>query len=109
MLNNIFWTILTCTIGVAVPGLIGYLLGAIKSYRKKEKTQNEALKCLLRNNITSKYYVYTQLGYVPIYEKENVTYAYEQYKNMGGNSYIDVIMVEFNELPMKEGLNEKQK
>ena len=104
MLNNILWTILTCTIGVAVPGIIGYLLGAIKTYRKKEKTQNEALKCLLRSNITSKYYVYKQLGYVPRYERENVNYMYTQYKDMNGNSYIDLIMVDFNKLPMKEGL-----
>lgn len=100
MLNNILWTILTCTIGVAVPGIIGYLLGVIK----KEKTQNESLKCLLRSNITSKYYVYKQLGYVPRYERENVNYMYTQYKKMNGNSYIDIIMVDFNELPMKEGL-----
>ena len=98
MLANILWTVLTCTIGVAVPGIIGYLLGVIK----KEKTQNEALKCLLRSNITSKYYVYKELGYVPRYERENVNYMYAQYKAMDGNSYIDIIIVDFNKLPMKE-------
>ncbi len=103
MIDKILWTVLTCIIGVAVPGLIGYLLGAVKTYRKREKIQSEALKCLLRSNITSKYYVYKQLGYVPRYEKENVNYMYAQYKAMEGNSYIDVIIVEFNKLPIKEG------
>ena len=104
MLKTILITILTCTIGVAVPGIIGYLLGAIKTYKKKERNQNEALKCLLRSNITSKYYVYTQLGHVPAYERENVNYMYTQYKAMDGNSYIDLAIVEFNKLPVKEGL-----
>ena len=34
--------------------------------------QEEALKCLLRSNITSKYYVYTELKEIPLYEKENI-------------------------------------
>lgn len=100
MMNNIFLAIITCLIGVVVPAVIGYLLGIIRTY----KTQSEALKCLLRSNVTSKYYVYKQMGFVPRYERENVNYMYSQYKKMKGNSYIDVIMADFNELPMKEGL-----
>ena len=95
MLNNIIDIVLKSVIGFVIPIIIGYLLGAIKN--------SKALKCLLRSNITSKYYVYKQLGYVPRYEKENVNYMYAQYKKMRGNSYIDIIMVEFNELPIKEG------
>lgn len=102
MLKEILWVIFTCVVGVVIPAIIGYLLGRIKSFRKREQNQEEALKCLLRSNITSKYYVYKKLGVVPRYEKENVNYMYTQYKNMGGNSYIDLIVVDFNSMPLEE-------
>lgn len=102
MIQNIIWVSITCAIGVIVPALLGYLLGRIKSYKKREKNQEEALKCLLRSNITSKYYVYKKIGAVPRYEKENVNYMYTQYKNMGGNSYIDLILQDFNSMPLEE-------
>lgn len=66
------------------------------------KGNNEATKCLLRSNITSKYYVYTELGEIPRYERENCIYMYSQYKAMGGNSYVAQIMEEINKLPIKK-------
>lgn len=102
MLKEILWVIFTCVVGVVIPAIIGYLLGRIKSFRKREQNQEEALKCLLRSNITSKYYVYKKIGAVPRYEKENVNYMYTQYKNMGGNSYIDLIIQDFNSIPLEE-------
>ena len=36
------------------------------------------------------------------YEKENMNYMHNQYKSMGGNSYVNIIMDEFNKLPIKE-------
>lgn len=66
------------------------------------KDQKEASLCLLRSNLTSKYYVYSELGSIPYYEKENCNYMYAQYKKMGGNSYIEEIMEEINNLPIKK-------
>lgn len=93
--------ILTVT-GFIVTGTMGYLVAKVKEYRAKDTNQEEALKCLLRSAITSKYYVYTELGTIPTYEKENLTYMYEQYKRMGGNSYVTNIMVEIEKLPIKK-------
>ena len=93
--------ILTVT-GFIVTGTMGYLVAKVKEYRAKDTNQEEALKCLLRSAITSKYYVYTELGTIPTYEKENLTYMYEQYKRMGGNSYVTNIMAEIEKLPIKK-------
>ena len=100
MLNTITLNAITCIMGVAIPAIMGYLLGIVK----REKNQSRALICLLRSNITSKYYVYKQLGYVPRYEKENVNEMYAQYKSMKANHYVDTIIDDFNTLPIKEGL-----
>ena len=95
-------TIITCVITFLVTSIMGYLLGVARSYKTRDKKQEEALKCLLRSNITSKYYVYSEIGEVPRYERENVNYMWEQYNSMGGNIYVGTIMREFNSLPIKE-------
>lgn len=95
-------TIITCVITFLVTSIMGYLLGVARSYKTRDKKQEEALKCLLRSNITSKYYVYSEIGEVPRYERENVNYMWEQYNSMGGNSYVGTIMKEFNNLSVKE-------
>lgn len=95
-------TIITCVITFLVTSIMGYLLGVARSYKTRDKKQEEALKCLLRSNITSKYYVYSEIGEVPRYERENVNYMWEQYNSMDGNSYVGTIMVDFNKIPVKE-------
>lgn len=94
-------TILTI-VGFVVTGCLGYFVAKIKGYKEKDTRQEEALKCLLRSNITSKYYVYSELGEIPYYEKENINYLHKQYKEMDGNSYVDEIVIEMNQLPLKK-------
>ena len=94
-------TILTI-VGFVVTGLLGYFVAKIKGYKEKDVRQEEALKCLLRSTITSKYYVYSELGEIPYYEKENINYLHKQYKEMDGNSYVDEIVIEINKLPLKK-------
>lgn len=98
MLNEIWVKIVLTAVGFITTGLCGYFIAKIKEYSMFKN----ALKCLLRSQITGKYYVYSELGEIPRYEKENLNYMYEQYKAMGGNSYVDEIMEEINSLPIKK-------
>ena len=94
-------TILTI-IGFIITGTMGYFVAKIKLYREKDQQQKKALKCLLRSAITKIYYKYNDLGYIPQFERENVIYMHEQYKRMGGNSYVDEIYPEILKLPIKK-------
>lgn len=102
MLYEIILKAVLTVVGFLVTGVLGYLSASIKNYKNKDSTQEESLKCLLRSNITSKYYVYSELGEIPFYEKENIDYMFEQYKKMGGNSYVEQIVKEINKLPIKK-------
>ena len=102
MVDEIVMKVILTIVGFVVTGTLGYLVAKIKEYRRKDNNQEKALKCLLRSAITSKYYVYTELKEIPHYEKENIAYMYEQYKAMGGNSYVDNIMKEVESLPIKK-------
>lgn len=100
MWYEIILKIVLTILGFIITSLLGYLTAKVKEYRKKDKTQEDALKCLLRSAITSKYYVYTELKSIPIYERENVIYLHDQYKKMGGNSYVDDLVKVILELPI---------
>lgn len=102
MVDEIVMKTVLTVVGFVVTGSLGYLVAKVKEYKRKDNNQEKALKCLLRSAITSKYYVYTEFGEIPHYEKENIAYMYEQYKAMGGNSYIDNIMRELNTLAVKK-------
>ena len=101
MFDEIILKVILTVVGFVTTGVLGYLVAKVKDYKKRDVNQEEALKCLLRSNITSKYYVYNEMGSIPVYEKENIDYMFEQYKAMGGNSYIERIVKEINDLPIK--------
>ena len=101
--------VISCLLTFITTTILNSLLNSVKKRIEKEKehqqkdnTQHDALLCVLRSNITSKYYVYKKVGAVPAYEKENVNYMHQQYKIMGGNSYVDELVADFNMLPVEE-------
>ena len=109
MIDKIILDVVLTIVGFIVTGILGYLGGKVKQNKELEKRREEehklfrgALVCLLRSNITSQCYVYKKLGCVPPYEKENVNYMRQQYKDMGGNSYVDALVDEFNKLPIEK-------
>lgn len=101
MFDEIILKVILTVVGFITTGVLGYLVAKVKDYKKRDTNQEEALKCLLRSNITSKYYVYNEIGSIPVYEKENIDYMFEIYKSMGGNSYVERIVKEINDLPIK--------
>ena len=102
MFDEIILKFIGASVGFITTGFLGYLVAKLKDYKKRDISQEEALKCLLRSNITSKYYVYNELKEIPLYEKENINYMYEQYKSMNGNSYVSGLVEEINKLPIKK-------
>ena len=90
MFDEIILKVILTVVGFITTGVLGYLVAKVKDYKKRDINQEEALKCLLRSNITSKYYVYNELKEIPLYEKENIDYMFEIYKKLGGNSYVGV-------------------
>lgn len=100
MANEILLKIVLTLVGSITTGTLGYFIAKVKDHKKKDSQQQLALMCLLRSTITSKYYVFMEIGSIPYYEKENIDKLHEQYKSMGGNSYVDIIVQDLNKLPV---------
>lgn len=84
---------------------IGYLLNSLKKSKDTNLNLVASIKALLRSEITSIYYRYTSTKYIPRFEKENLNYLYAEYKKMGGNSYVAIVVEELNNLPVNDNLD----
>ena len=82
--QDILKYIITSVLGI----LIGFFAKVIKDYVKGEKLEKNALKCLLRSNIVTQYYIYRELGSIPFYVKESIIQEFEAYTGLGGNSFV---------------------
>lgn len=85
-----------------IPLLLGYLINYIKNIRKKDNSQNEAIKCLLRSNMLNQYYVYKGIGKMPLYVKESWYYMYKAYKMLNGNSFVDNLKDEIDQMAIEK-------
>ena len=61
---------------------------------------SESLLDLLRDDINRIYFKYVDRGEIPSYEKQNLLILFEQYKKMGGNTYMHNLYEEAMELPI---------
>lgn len=88
--------IISTVITFVISGTLGYCANVIKTYKSNDKTQGEAIKCLLRANIVNQYYVYKKIGEIPFYVKESLHKEFEAYKKLKGNSFVEDLMKEID-------------
>ena len=91
-------TIINTIITFIVSGLLGYCVKAIAGYKKKieeksrsEVLQNKALLTLLKNNLTSTYFVYSEVNKIPDYVYQNFLDELEVYESLVGDGFIHKI------------------
>lgn len=92
-------TVVSCIIS----GIFSVLVVAIPlgyQHRKDRERQDNALyesmKCSLRNDILDIYMNCKGSKKISLYQKQAVHYSHEQYKSLGGNSFVDEICKEMN-------------
>ena len=99
-MNSIITIILSI---LSASGILGIGTRAILSRLHRQEAQQKALEkgvqALLRDRMLHSYNKYTDLGYAPVYAKENFENMYQQYHGLGGNGVMTKLHVEFMELP----------
>ena len=93
--------IINSILSTVTGALIGYFINKLKRLKSEENDLKDSVRSMLRSDITNYYYRAMERVYILRWEKENVSYLYGSYKNLEGNSYIDIIMVDIEELPVK--------
>jgi len=98
MAREIMLNIMFSVIGIIVTSSCGYLAAKAKEYHKKlkakeknENVQNEALKAILKSQLTNIYFVYSELKQIPDYAYQNFLDMLKVYESLGGNGFIHSI------------------
>ena len=71
-----------------VKALDSKLENSISHINERSQLQDEALRAMLRNNITSMYYKHVDIKTLREYEFEEMIQEAEVYFKLGGNSYV---------------------
>lgn len=93
-------------IKVILNWLIPVILAGILAFMKKIVKDNKAMKLsmlsLIRSQIVGKCESYTKKGYLPEYARYCLSDLFEQYKALGGNHGIEILVNNTFELPSNE-------
>lgn len=76
-----------------------YFASKLKKYKVEQDAIRSGIQALLRAEMIKSYNKYTELGYAPIYAKENFENVYTNYHSLGLNGVMDGIRKSFMELP----------
>ena len=66
------------------------------------KTLEESNRATLRNDLLVSYRHCSEKGYKTLEDMQNWAHMYEAYKQLNGNSFIDSLKVDFENLPNEE-------
>lgn len=66
---------------------------------RKDVDTQAAVQALLRDKIVDKHREYMFQGHIGLYSRDSLNRMYVEYKNLGGNSLVDMLMTELSTLP----------
>ena len=83
-----------------IPSLIvASLVGILKLVFNQIKAIKLGVQALLRAQMIADYNKYSELGYAPIYARQNFENCWSQYHSLGANGVMDDIHAKFLQLP----------
>lgn len=87
--------------GLAV-SLASVIVTMIRQRGRKARLLEDGVESLLRLEIVRSYNEYTEKGYCPIYAKESLTRAYNDYHALGGNDVATALYKDIMKLPTEK-------
>lgn len=96
---EILMIIVRWAIPVICTGAFTFITKKLCENDKANKAIKAAMISLIRSQITSKVEKYTEMGYLPDYARYCLTDLLKQYKALGGNHGIDVLVDNCLKLP----------
>lgn len=97
------------TYKIALPLVLGYVIGLLKEKRKKDNANSRGTMLLLRVKLIEYHDTYMERGSIPSYAYQNFEEMYDTYRELGGNGMIVKMHEEVHQLHLKrkEGDNDE--
>ena len=83
-------------LAAAIPSLLTAIATIVTVCITNSKSRHDIMKVTLRNTIQGAYYAYMSGKDIPMTVYSGVCEMYDEYKSLGGNSYISQLMNEMN-------------
>jgi hypothetical protein len=83
----------------------GYFSRKVKHMGKRTEALQLGVQAILRDRLIHDYNRYMEVGYAPIYAKENFENMWVSYHNLGKNGVMDEIHETFSNLPTERRSN----
>ena len=87
---------------LCILGIPTLIVGIPKLIFNQVKGLRLGVQALLRTQMLQDYHKYSELGYAPIYARENFQNCWNQYHALGVNGVMDDIHDKFLELPIRK-------
>lgn len=87
---------MTAILAAAIPALITGAITIVTVLTTNARSRKDLMKVTLRNTIQSAYYAYMGQKSIPMSVYAGVCEMYDEYKTLGGNSYISQLKVEMD-------------
>lgn len=89
-------------------GLFTYFGGSLMKINNSNKAMKNALLAIIRSQIVSKCERYQSEGFCPEYARYCLEDLYKQYKILGGNHGVEILVEQTLELPITKELIKKK-
>lgn len=86
-------------------GIVTYLIKRVKDYRTILFATQSGIKSLLRSEIVEFYNKFKHYHNITLAQKDNIENLYKEYKNNGGNGFIDDLMEEIRNIEVSSDGN----
>ena len=78
-----------------------YVFTRVRKLYKKQKSVENGVLALLRNEMIKNYREYETRGELTILDKENIEHLFKEYKNLGGNGTVECMYKDLMKLETK--------
>lgn len=100
--EEIIITIIKWAIPVILGALFSWIAGSISKMKKDDKAVKAGLLAIIRSQIVSKCESYQKKGFLPEYARFCLEDLHKQYKALGGNHGIEILVENTFNLPSSE-------
>lgn len=98
-MSEVLKIILNWGIPVILTGITGIICKELKDNKKSNQAMKASMLSLIRSQIVGKCEEYTREGYLPEYARYCLEDLFKQYKALGGNHGVEVLVNKCFELP----------
>lgn len=93
--------VITAILTAVTAGLVAYIKRIVTGLKNTFVTLQESQRAMIRDILVQKHDYFVEKGSISKFYLSSVESLYKNYKALGGNSFVESLMEEIREIPIK--------